>query len=172
MCKLLRGTLQCKYRFRRMAKDMKNTITSGKVMKFIFIVALLANFSIISCQSDVDGLKDDVITKNTELESKNSEPVFPDVVSPDTPLHKPGDVPEELKTIWEVWELLVRHHVDKNEIDPSEITEAAIRGMLLPLEDPQTAYVSKEYLTTQTQDLEGSFEGIGATVSMRLDGKF
>ena len=35
MCKLLRGTLHCKYRFRRMAKEMKNIINRGKVIKIV-----------------------------------------------------------------------------------------------------------------------------------------
>jgi carboxyl-terminal processing protease len=94
-----------------------------------------------------------------------------EIMEPEEPLVAPSEVPEELKTIWEVWALLTREHVDRAGLDPKAVTEAAIRGMLLPLEDPQTAYVSAEYLTQSTQDLGGSFEGIGATVQMRLDGK-
>ena len=178
---MLRDTLHCKYKITRMDKEMKTVYTYWKMSVFVGIVAVVTNLSLLSCggggqttgvnQSDPNGVENSRTNENVGTGIKTSEPTFPDVVSPDTPLNKPGEVPEELKTIWEVWELLVRHHVDKADIDPTEITESAIRGMLLPFEDPQTAYVSKEYLTTQTQDLEGSFEGIGATVSMRLDGK-
>jgi carboxyl-terminal processing protease len=108
---------------------------------------------------------------STEVEAGSSGPFMAEIMEPEEPLVAPSEVPEELKTIWEVWALLTREHVDRAGLDPKAVTEAAIRGMLLPLEDPQTAYVSAEYLTQSTQDLGGSFEGIGATVQMRLDGK-
>lgn len=110
-------------------------------------------------------------TVSTEVDAGSSGPFMAEILEPEEPLMAPSEVPEELKTIWEVWALLTREYVDRAGLDPEAVTAAAIRGMLLPLEDPQTAYVSAEYLTQSTQDLKGSFEGIGATVQMRLDGK-
>ena len=92
-------------------------------------------------------------------------------MDPEVPLIAPSEVPEELKVIWEVWALLTREHVDRAKLDPVEAAEAAIRGLIVPLGDTQTAYVSPEYMQTEAQDLQGNFEGIGARVQTRLDGK-
>ncbi len=94
-----------------------------------------------------------------------------EVVPLDEPLEAPSEVPEEIKAIWEVWAILTREHVDRSEIDPEAFTEAAIRGMLTALDDPHTNYVRPEAFEIESGDLQGKFEGIGANVSMRLDGK-
>ena len=94
-----------------------------------------------------------------------------EVVPLDEPLEAPSEVPEEIKAIWEVWAILTREHIDRSEIDPEEFTEAAIRGMLSALDDPHTNYVRPEAFEIESGDLQGEFEGIGANVSMRRDGK-
>lgn len=94
-----------------------------------------------------------------------------EVVPLDEPLEAPSEVPEELKAIWDVWAILTREHVDRSDLDPEAFTEAAIRGMLDALGDPHTNYVRPEAFKIESSDLQGKFEGIGANVSMRLDGK-
>ena len=94
-----------------------------------------------------------------------------EVVPLDKPLEAPSEVPEELQAIWDVWAILTRDHVDRSELDPEAFTEAAIRGMLNALGDPHTNYVRPEAFEIESGDLQGKFEGIGANVSMRLDGK-
>ena len=70
-----------------------------------------------------------------------------------------------------MWALLTKEHVDRKEFDAEEFEEAAIRGMLQALGDPHTNYVGPSAFEIQNQDLQGKFEGIGANVSMRADGK-
>ena len=101
----------------------------------------------------------------------SDEPSIPEVVQLEIPLEAPSEVPEELKAIWEAWALLVREHVDRDKLDPAEATAEAIRGIVRTLNDPHTHYVAPEAFDIQKQDLQGEFEGIGASVSMRLDGK-
>ena len=96
---------------------------------------------------------------------------FPQDVPLNTPLEVPSEVPKELKAIWEAWALLSAEYVDQSKLDPVKFTEKAIRGSLAILDDPHTHYVSPEVLEFERQDLKGVFEGIGATVQMRLDGK-
>ena len=72
--------------------------------------------------------------------------------------------------VWEAWALLAREHIDRENLDPAEATEEAIRGVIETLGDPHTHYVAPEEFDIQSQDLQGEFEGIGASVSMRLDG--
>jgi carboxyl-terminal processing protease len=97
--------------------------------------------------------------------------VFPTASPLTQPLPAPDGVPEELKTVWEVWALLTREHVDRSEFDPEVFTEAAIRGLIEALGDPHTNYVRPEAFQIENDDLFGKFEGIGANVRMRADGK-
>lgn len=97
--------------------------------------------------------------------------VFPTVSPLTQPLPAPDGVPEELKTVWEVWALLTREHVDRTDFDPEVFTESAIRGIIEALGDPHTNYVRPEAFEIQNDDLFGKFEGIGANVRMRADGK-
>jgi carboxyl-terminal processing protease len=66
---------------------------------------------------------------------------------------------------------LTREHVDRSEFDPEVFTEAAIRGLIEALGDPHTNYVRPEAFQIENDDLFGKFEGIGANVRMRADGK-
>ncbi len=105
-----------------------------------------------------------------EVSATDLSPSF-EVVPLDEPLEAPSEVPEELQAIWDVWAILTREHVDRSELDPEAFAEAAIRGMLTALGDPHTNYVRPEAFEIESGDLQGKFEGIGANVSMRMDGK-
>ena len=94
----------------------------------------------------------------------------PDVVELTEAIEVPDVVPDELKVVWQVWELLNKEHVDRGEIDPEIFAEAAIRGLLDALDDRHTNYVRPEAFNIQNDDIQGTFEGIGANVSMRRDG--
>ncbi len=92
------------------------------------------------------------------------------IPAPDN-LQIPQGVPEEIATVWEVWSLLTEQHVDRRDFDPSVFDEAAVRGLIQGLGDPHSGYVPPEAFEIENQDLYGSFEGIGARVEMRPDGK-
>ena len=98
-------------------------------------------------------------------------PESPQIVPLAEPLDAPSGVPEELAIVWEVWNLLTSEHVERSNIEPEVFTEAAIRGMLQALGDPHTNYVRPEAFGIENEDLLGRFEGIGANVSMRADGR-
>lgn len=108
--------------------------------------------------------------KQPQPQSQN-EIAIPEFVPAEKPLKAPSEVPEELRAIWETWAFLTRDFVDKSKLDPSISTESAIRGILAALGDRHTVYIPPEAFTLQSQDLAGAFEGIGAHVSMRADGK-
>jgi carboxyl-terminal processing protease len=77
------------------------------------------------------------------------------------------DLPPEFDRVAEVWELLQREHVDREQLDAQELSEGAIRGMLQALEDPYASYIDPEQFEVESQDFKGFFEGIGAQVGMR-----
>jgi carboxyl-terminal processing protease len=70
---------------------------------------------------------------------------------------------------WEAWELIQQDYYGElpNE---AEMTYGAIRGAVNTLGDPFTAFIEPETAAVNREDDSGTFEGIGAYVSMR-DGR-
>jgi carboxyl-terminal processing protease len=71
---------------------------------------------------------------------------------------------------WEAW------HILENEFygelpEESELPYEAIRGVIAATDDQYTAFLDPVRAEIMRTDLSGSFEGIGATVRFRLDGK-
>ena len=54
-----------------------------------------------------------------------------------------------------------------DEVTPELLEEAAIRGMLNALDDPNTSYLSPEGYKQVVESYESDFEGIGAWVRER-----
>ena len=77
------------------------------------------------------------------------------------------ELPPEFAKLAEVWEILEREHIDAGNLDPSELTEGAIRGMLEATGDEHAAYLSPDQYSFQRQDIQGNYEGIGAEVAIR-----
>ncbi len=75
-----------------------------------------------------------------------------------------SEFPEELHAVEEVWWLLSENYVNQDALDPEELSRGAIEGMLEALDDPYTSYLESYDLVSG--NLEGSFEGIGAIVTM------
>lgn len=50
------------------------------------------------------------------------------------------------------------------DIDDKELLNAAVRGMVSSLDDPHTVYMSEDEAYEFNQSIEGSYEGIGATI--------
>jgi carboxyl-terminal processing protease len=83
-----------------------------------------------------------------------------------------SDQPSEFEIFWEAWHLVLEHFVDRDQIDYSSMTYGAIQGMLDSLGDQNhTVFFTQEEAEQQSSSLQGSFEGIGAYVSIQ-DGFF
>ena len=76
-------------------------------------------------------------------------------------------LPPEFQRLAEVWDLLQREHIDRENLDGKELSDGAIRGMLQALDDPYAAYLREDQFAVESQDIQGFFEGIGAEVGMR-----
>jgi carboxyl-terminal processing protease len=74
------------------------------------------------------------------------------------------ELPDEFDVLGEVWHHLSDNYVNSSNLDPEALSQGAIEGMLKALGDPYTSYIESHEL--ELSDLEGSFEGIGALVSM------
>lgn len=75
------------------------------------------------------------------------------------------DRPTQFEVFWEVWDLVEQYFVDRDEIDPERMTYGAIQGMLAALGDENhTVFFSPDEAKQQQNQLDGTFEGIGAYV--------
>ncbi len=71
--------------------------------------------------------------------------------------------PEDFSIFWEAMDLLQRDFFGPLP-SSSEMTYGAIRGVLNLLDDPNTSFLTPEEAQNFIEGMEGSFEGIGATV--------
>ena len=76
-------------------------------------------------------------------------------------------LPVEFTRLAEVWELLQLEHIDSASLDPSVVSNGAIRGMLSAIDDPYAAFLDSDQYPQERQDIQGFFEGIGAEVGIR-----
>jgi carboxyl-terminal processing protease len=84
---------------------------------------------------------------------------------------EPAPSPELRKLFvpfWESWNLVDRHYVDRDAVQPERMTRGAIQGMLNSLGDVgHTTYLSAEEVRSLEESLKGEFEGVGARMTVR-----
>ncbi|MAG44301.1 peptidase S41 [bacterium] len=73
----------------------------------------------------------------------------------------------DMSLFWDTWQLLEEKYVDSNELDEQDMIYGAIKGMVNSLNDPYSLFMTPEETMQFLQDMEGSFEGIGAEVGIR-----
>ena len=76
-------------------------------------------------------------------------------------------LPAEFARLTEVWKLLNREQINGSALDPSVVSDGAIRGMLNALEDPYAGFLDREQYSLEREDIRGFFGGIGAEVGLR-----
>lgn len=67
----------------------------------------------------------------------------------------------DFQQFWEVWRMLEQQYVDPAKLNTNEMVDGAIRGMTSGIGDPYTAYLSAEQNKQATEQLQGSFYGVG-----------
>ena len=76
--------------------------------------------------------------------------------------------PEEFRIFWQAWNTVHENFVDKDALDPTQLTYGAIRGMVQALGDEgHTSFLTPEERERQETELAGTFSGIGATLGVR-----
>jgi len=88
--------------------------------------------------------------------------------------HPVGDVPaeqqERMKPFWEAWHLIEERFYYTEPLDYDAMVQGATAGMVETLGDEHTAWLDPQTAKLMSEDLSGTFEGIGATVDM-VDGR-
>ncbi|PIR73498.1 MAG: S41 family peptidase [Candidatus Moranbacteria bacterium CG10_big_fil_rev_8_21_14_0_10_35_21] len=70
---------------------------------------------------------------------------------------------------WKAWDLVKEKYVGKNSIDAQKLLYGSINGMLKATGDPYMNFFDPEETKIFNQDMEGSFEGIGAELGIKDD---
>jgi carboxyl-terminal processing protease len=70
---------------------------------------------------------------------------------------------------WEVWDNIKTNYVNKNKIKDKDLFYASLKGLAQATNDPYTVFMDPKEAKEFSDDLAGTFEGIGAEVGMRND---
>lgn len=79
------------------------------------------------------------------------------------------DIQQRFRIFWEAWDVIERDFNRDGPLDTQKMIYGATSGMVRSLGDPYTVFVEPAQAKIFDQDLEGSFEGIGASVDV-IDG--
>ena len=84
-------------------------------------------------------------------------------ISPEAQSSTPQDLQTLFKPFWDAWQIIHTDYVDQ-PVDNTKLLEGAMTGMVQSLGDPHSEYMDPQVYKDATNELSGSFEGIGAYV--------
>ena len=80
----------------------------------------------------------------------------------------PAGETKDFNLIIQAWETIQKQYVDQKAVDPTQMTYAAVSGMVNSLGDTgHSTFLSPDMLKSQNDYLQGQFDGIGAEVQMK-----
>jgi carboxyl-terminal processing protease len=77
---------------------------------------------------------------------------------------------QQFAVFWEAWRIIENEFYSEKGLDYQAMVYGAVRGMVASLGDPHTAFLTPAQASMFSQDLEGSFGGIGVTIGTTEDG--
>jgi carboxyl-terminal processing protease len=78
-----------------------------------------------------------------------------------------ADVQAKFNLFWEALRKVTDNYYDQTALDTTKIVYGAIKGAVDSLGDPHTYFSAPEQLQRSQEDLQGAFEGIGATIEKK-----
>lgn len=81
--------------------------------------------------------------------------------------NKEGNDEVDFALFWDVWDLVKEKYVDHDSLEAQDMINGAINGMLSATGDPYTVFLDENQFTALNEELNGSFEGIGAEVGIK-----
>jgi carboxyl-terminal processing protease len=73
----------------------------------------------------------------------------------------------DFSLFWKAWDTVKEKHINRDALDAQKMVYGAIAGMLKATGDPYTSFFDPEANKAFSQDLGGSFEGIGAELGTK-----
>lgn len=84
---------------------------------------------------------------------------------------RPGYLPADIdfSLFWDTWDIVENYYVDEDNINEKQMFYGALRGLVASLNDPYTVFMDPKITQDFSEDLSGTFEGIGAEIGMKND---
>lgn len=135
-----------------MHQEPENKSETKKVSMSVYIGSLLAVMiiAIVAVASVI------VWASPDEQEPVGNQTVL------DSPAGTPATESVDFQPLEELYAILMTHYFE--ELDSEGLIEGALEGMADAIEDPYTEYLDEIEVTSMDEDIQGSFEGIGAEV--------
>lgn len=73
----------------------------------------------------------------------------------------------DFKLFWKVWDTLKENYVDKANLNDKKMFYGALKGMVAAIGDPYTVFMDPKIAEDFSNDLAGTFEGIGAEIGLK-----
>ncbi len=73
----------------------------------------------------------------------------------------------DFSLFWQAWDLLKEKYVGASSLDSHALLYGAIKGLFQATGDPYTVYLDPQENKTFSEDITGSFEGIGAEMGIK-----
>jgi carboxyl-terminal processing protease len=132
-----------------------------RIIKYFLILFLLAlSFAMGAYLSEKNKIVSDIVKEQS--------------INVGQVLGKYGIIPEgklimdiDFDQFWEVWDILKEQYVDQEEVTDKKIFYGALRGMVASLGDPYTVFMDPKVAKDFSDDLAGTFEGIGAEIGIK-----
>ncbi len=70
---------------------------------------------------------------------------------------------------WDVWDKLKEYYVDREDLTDKKMFYGALRGLVGSAGDPYTVFMDPKVAREFSEDLAGTFEGIGAEIGIKND---
>jgi len=106
-----------------------------------------------------------VVVEPQDTDAPTAQPATPAPEEPSATPPSTADGEQGLDLFWEAWQIIQNEYYGDLP-NQDELTYGAIRGAVNTLGDPYTAFVEPEAAAIMREDQSGSFEGIGALVTM------
>lgn len=89
--------------------------------------------------------------------------------SPEATVDVSTSTPLNFNLYWQVWDSLKENYVDRNKVSDQDLFYGSLKGMAQSTGDPYTVFMDPKEAKELSDDLAGTFEGIGAELGMRND---
>ncbi|MFA5155188.1 MAG: S41 family peptidase [Patescibacteria group bacterium] len=77
------------------------------------------------------------------------------------------NTPVDFNLYWQVWDSLKNNYVDKNKVSDQDLFYGSLKGLAESTGDPYTVFMTPQESKEFSDELSGTFEGIGAELGMR-----
>ncbi len=83
----------------------------------------------------------------------------------------PSDARSQVGLLYEAWNLVEQHYVDRTALNPTQLAYGAIRGLVDALGDTgHSDFLTPQEASALTSDLSGQYQGIGVEISIKTAG--